>query len=57
MTSREKHIAEINRMTDALAKTKSKHLIKDYKKGIARLKRELKEYDQWQSMEVQHGNS
>lgn len=47
MTARDRHIAEINRMTDALAKTKSKHLSNDYKKGIARLKRELAEFDKW----------
>lgn len=57
MTSREKHIAEINRMTEALKNTKSVHLKKDYKKGISRLKKELAEYDRWQAtLEVHHGN-
>ena len=50
MTSREKQIDKINRMTEALKKTKSKHLANDYKKGIARLKRELAEYDRWQAI-------
>ncbi len=49
MTPREKLIAEINRMEDAVNRTQSRHLKNDYQKGIKRLKRELAEYDRWRN--------
>ena len=42
---REKFITEINRYEDAIKKTTSKYLIKDYRKKILKMKSELKEYD------------
>lgn len=42
---REKFIAEIKRLEDAVQKTKSKYLKADYGKRIRRMKRELREYD------------
>lgn len=42
---REKFIAEIKRLEDAVQKTKSKYLKADYGKRIRRMKKELREYD------------
>lgn len=44
---REKHIAEINRLSEAIRKTKSRCLKRDYLKALARMKEELKEYDRY----------
>jgi len=42
---REKFVAEIKRLEDAVQKTKSKYLKADYGKRIRRVKKELREYD------------
>ena len=44
MTAEEKHIAEIKRVSEAMKKTKSKMLYRDYAKYRKRLLRELQEY-------------
>lgn len=38
------HANEIKRLKQAITRTKSKYLIKDYTKAIKRLERDLKEY-------------
>ena len=38
------HVAEIKRMQEAMQKTSSEYLKRDYAKGIATLQKELKEY-------------
>ena len=37
-------VKEINRLKEAIDKTQSKYLIRDYKKRIHNLKKELREY-------------
>lgn len=45
MTPRERHVAEIKRLEQALEKTNSIYLRRDYEKALKRLNRELREYD------------
>ncbi len=42
---REAHIAEMNRLVEAICKTEAPYLRKDYGKALKRMERELKEYD------------
>lgn len=42
---REAHIAEMNRLVEAICKTESPYLKKDYANALARMELELKEYD------------
>ena len=49
MNAREKQIAEIEHLKQALKVTKSKYSKRDYIKGIRRKERELKLYDQYRS--------
>lgn len=44
MTALQKHFAEINRVKNALGKTKSEVLKKEYRKHLKRLTGEAKEY-------------
>lgn len=44
MNAEERQIAEIKRVTEAIKKTTSPCLKRDYQKYLKRLKRELKEY-------------
>ena len=44
---REKHVAEMERLKIAIAKTKSEYLKRDYSKALKRMERELKEYDRY----------
>lgn len=44
---RSRQIAEIARMTDAVMRTKSPTLKRDYVKAIRRMERELAEYDRY----------
>ena len=44
---REKHVCEMQRLSEAIQKTKSEHLKTDYTKAYRRMYRELKEYDEW----------
>lgn len=46
---REKFIAEMNRLKDAIARTKSECLRRDYKKALIRMSRDLREYDLYRS--------
>ena len=51
MTQREKFVAEIKRMEQAMSQTDSMYLRKDYDRGIKRMKRELAEYDRFHRLE------
>lgn len=42
---RQAHIDEMNRLADAIYRTKSPYLKKDYAKALSRMERELMEYD------------
>ena len=42
---REAHIAEMNRLVEAICTTESPYLRSDYGKALKRMERELKEYD------------
>ena len=44
---RNKHIAEMERLKEAIAKTESEYLKKDYSKALKRMKKELAEYDKY----------
>ena len=44
---REQHIAEMNRLADALYRTESPYLKRDYAKALNRMEKELKEYDMY----------
>lgn len=44
---RSKYVAEIVRMSNAVMKTKSPTLKRDYVKAIRRMERELAEYDRY----------
>lgn len=45
----ERQMAEIERMNQAMIKTSSPHLKKDYAKAIKRMKSDLREYRAWKS--------
>ena len=49
MTPRERHVAEMDRLREALEKTQSNYLKRDYGKKLARMQKELKEYDRWRT--------
>ena len=44
---REKHIAEMERLKNLIANTKSEYLKRDYEKALKRMQKELKEYDKY----------
>lgn len=46
---REKFVAELNRLKEAVNITKSAYQKKDYQKAIKRMTKELKEYDRFRS--------
>lgn len=46
---REKHVAEINRLKDAIERTNSEYLKRDYSKALKRMQAELREYDRYKS--------
>ena len=48
---RHKQVAKIARMADAVMRTKSPKLKKDYLKAIRRMERELAEYDRFRRAE------
>lgn len=43
--TRERHEAEIRRLEDAIRRTRSDHLRRDYGKAVRRMKKELRAYD------------
>lgn len=47
MNSRAKHLQEMQELRQAIEKTKSPYLKKDYGKALKRKERELREYDRW----------
>ena len=42
---RERHVKDMERLQQAIKKTTSKHLIRDYVKALKRMARDLEEYD------------
>lgn len=50
---REKHVAEMERLKIAIAKTKSEYLKRDYSKALKRMERELKEYDRYKGVDAE----
>lgn len=42
---RREHIAEMNRLADAIYRTESPYLKRDYMKALNRMEKELREYD------------
>lgn len=47
MKARERHIAEMNRLREAINKTTSPCLKRDYCKALKRMEKELKIYDSY----------
>lgn len=46
---REKHVAEMKRLQEAINKTKSERLKRDYGKALSRMRSELAEYDKYKA--------
>ena len=46
---RAKHVAEMERLQDAIQMTDSEYLKRDYTKALKRMKRELAEYDRYRN--------
>lgn len=44
---RQNHVEEMSRIFEAIQKTRSEHLRRDYMKAYVRMSEELKEYDRW----------
>ena len=49
---REQHIREMHRLKDAISKSTSKYLIRDYTKKYKQMQIELKEYDEYKRKAV-----
>lgn len=49
-------VSEIKRMREAITKTRSKHLINDYKKSISRNIQDLKEYCSYRGINFEELN-
>ena len=47
--ARERHVKEMERLQQAIKKTTSKHLIRDYVKALKRMARDLEEYDRYKA--------
>ena len=47
MDKRDDHIAQILWMEDAIKRTSSEHLRRDYRKAVRRMKKELRDYDRF----------
>ena len=45
--ARDMHVAEMNRLKDEMARTKSNHLRCDYGRALKRMQKELEEYDRY----------
>ena len=43
--ARERHVKDMERLQQAIKKTTSKHLIRDYVKALKRMARDLEAYD------------
>lgn len=46
---RAKHIAEIRRLEEAIKRTNSEYLKRDYTKNLNMMKKELREYDRFKA--------
>ena len=51
--ARERHIAEMNRLEDAISRTKSYKLKRDYTKTLNRMRKELIQYDRYHNAGIQ----
>ena len=47
--ARERHVKEMERLQQAIKKTTSTHLIRDYVKALKRMARDLEEYDRYKA--------
>lgn len=46
---REKHIAEMNRLREAIGRTESECLKRDYTKALRRMEKDLRDYDRFRN--------
>ena len=44
---RERHVKEMRRLQDAISRTTSKYLVRDYVRALKRMARDLEEYDRY----------
>lgn len=51
---REEHIKEMNRLADAIYRTESPYLKRDYAKALNRMELELREYDRYMRENRKH---
>lgn len=47
--AREKFVADMEVLRDAISRTRSPYLRKDYEKALRRMERDLKEYDRFKA--------
>ena len=47
--ARERHVKEMRRLQEAIEKTTSKSLVRDYVKALKRMIRDLEEYDRYKA--------
>lgn len=52
---RQKHIDEMECLKDAISKSESEYLKRDYTKALKRMEKELKEYDRFKGGEILNG--
>lgn len=52
---REAHVKEMERLSEAMGRTRSKYLLRDYKKAYFRMAEQLREYDKFKSAVNMYG--
>lgn len=53
--ARERHVKEMRRLQDAISRTTSKYLVRDYVKALKRMIRDLEEYDRYKAQAREAG--
>ena len=53
--ARERHVKEMRRLQEAIEKTTSKSLVRDYVKALKRMIRDLEEYDRYKAQTGEAG--
>lgn len=47
--ARERHVKEMRRLQEAISRTTSKSLVRDYMKALKRMLKDLEEYDRYKA--------
>ena len=53
--ARERHVKDMERLQEAIKKTTSKHLVRDYVKALKRMAKDLEEYDRYKAQTREAG--